>query len=222
MNPTNGGIMTTPQRQSPAQILREYRFPEVPGVHGVTHDGHHVWFAADDGLRAFDPGSGRQVRHLDLPADAGTAFDGKHLYQIAGDRIQKIALDSGEVVGSVPAPGDGQNSGMAWAEGFLWIGRYHEDRILQVRPDTGEVLRSLPSTRHVTGVSWVDGELWHGTWQDDTSDLRRIDPRDGQVLCVLDMPAGTGVSGLESDGADTFYCGGGDEGLVRAVKRPRG
>jgi hypothetical protein len=29
------------------------------------------------------------------------------------------------------------------------------------------------------------------------------------------------VSGLESDGADRFYCGGGPSGKVRAVRRPR-
>jgi hypothetical protein len=34
------------------------------------------------------------------------------------------------------------------------------------------------------------------------------------------MPAGTNVSGLESDGADLFYAGGGPTGKVRAVRRP--
>jgi len=33
------------------------------------------------------------------------------------------------------------------------------------------------------------------------------------------MPPGIGVSGLESDGADTFFCGGGGSGKVRAVGR---
>jgi len=35
------------------------------------------------------------------------------------------------------------------------------------------------------------------------------------------MPAGEGVSGLESDGAELFYCGGGASGKVRAVRRPK-
>jgi hypothetical protein len=30
-----------------------------------------------------------------------------------------------------------------------------------------------------------------------------------------------GVSGLESDGADRFFCGGGNSGKVRVVRRPR-
>jgi len=29
------------------------------------------------------------------------------------------------------------------------------------------------------------------------------------------------VSGLESDGADRFFCGGGSSGKVRVVRRPR-
>jgi hypothetical protein len=70
-------------------------------------------------------------------------------------------------------------------------------------------------------VTWTDGELWHGTWEGDESDLRRIDPRTGEVLERLEMPPGLGVSGLESDGGDQFFCGGGSSGKVRAVRRPR-
>jgi hypothetical protein len=35
------------------------------------------------------------------------------------------------------------------------------------------------------------------------------------------MPPGVGVSGLESDGADQFFCGGGNSGKVRTVRRPK-
>ncbi len=35
------------------------------------------------------------------------------------------------------------------------------------------------------------------------------------------MPPGVTVSGLESDGGDRFFCGGGNSGKVRAVRRPR-
>jgi hypothetical protein len=51
--------------------------------------------------------------------------------------------------------------------------------------------------------------------------LIRVDPGTGEVLDRLEMPAGTGVSGLESDGGDQFFCGGGSSGKVRAVRRPR-
>jgi hypothetical protein len=34
------------------------------------------------------------------------------------------------------------------------------------------------------------------------------------------MPPGVGVSGLESEGGDQFFCGGGSSGKVRAVRRP--
>lgn len=207
---------------SPATIVREYGpFPDVDHVHGLTHDGSHVWFAAGDALLALDPASGDIVRSIAVPAHAGTAFDGRHLYQIAEKIIQKIDPRSGHVVATIPAPGDGGNSGLAWAEGSLWVGHYRERKIRQIDPDTGAVLRTIESKRFVTGVTWVDGELWHGTWEDERSDLRRIDPHSGEALEVLTMPAGMSVSGLESDGGDRLFCGGGSSGKVRAVRRPR-
>ena len=100
-------------------------------------------------------------------------------------------------------------------------GQYRERKIHQVDPETGTILRTIESNRFVTGVTWVDGELWHGTWEGDESDLRRVDPRTGEVLEKLDMPPGVFVSGLESDGGDRFFCGGATSGKVRAVRRPR-
>ncbi|HYD52232.1 MAG TPA: glutaminyl-peptide cyclotransferase, partial [Gemmatimonadaceae bacterium] len=117
--------------------------------------------------------------------------------------------------------GGGGDSGLAWAEGTLWVGEYRARKIHQVDPETGAVLRSIESNRFVTGVTWVDGELWHGTWEGDESDVRRVDPASGEVLEALAMPAGVFVSGLESDGGDRFFCGGGPSGRVRVVRRPR-
>lgn len=209
-------------KTSEAKILRELGpFPGVEAVHGVTFDGRHVWFASGDRLNALDPESGETVRSLDVPAHAGTAFDGRHLFQIAEDRIQKIDPATGHVVSTIPSPGKGGDSGLAWAEGSLWVGHYRERKIHQIDPDTGEILRSIESNRFVTGVTWVDDELWHGTWDDDRSDLRRINPETGDVIESIEMPAGTGVSGLESDGADRFFCGGGKSGRLRVVARPR-
>ena len=208
-------------KTSPAEIVQEYGpFPGVETVHGVTFDGTHVWFASGERLNAFDPESGKTVRTIDVPAVAGSAFDGTHIFQIAGDRIQKIDHKSGKVLATIPAPAEGA-AGMAWAEGSLWVGQHRNKRILQIDPETGAIIRSIESKRRVTGVTWVDGDLWHGTWEDDQSDLRRIDPKSGEVLEQLDMPPGLVVSGLEADGKDRFYCGGGPGGVVRAVKRPR-
>ena len=205
-----------------AEILREYGpFAGVEGVHGVSFDGHKVWFASGNRLNALDPESGEIVGAIDVAADAGTAFDGKHLFQIAEAAIRKIDPETGEVLCTIPAPGNGGNSGLAWAEGSLWVGQHRGRKIHQVDPETGAVLRTIESDRFVTGVTWVDGELWHGTWEGDESDLRRIDPRTGEVLERLEMPPGVGVSGLESDGGDRFFCGGGGSGKVRAVRRPR-
>jgi len=209
-------------KTSAATILREYGpFPGVDAVHGVTFDGQNVWFATGDKLNALDPESGKGVRAIDVPAHAGTAFDGRHLFQIAERRIQKIDPKSGKVLSTIPAPGDGGDSGLAWAEGALWVGQYRERKIHQVDPETGKVLRTIQSNRFVTGVTWVEGELWHGTWEGEESDLRRIDPATGQELERIEMPPGTGVSGLESGGSDRFFCGGGNSGKVRAVRRPK-
>jgi streptogramin lyase len=206
----------------PAEIVREYGpFAGVARIHGVTHDGHQVWAATGSSLLAFDPASGEPTRVLDRAGDAGMAFDGRHFWQIAEARIDKIDPATGDVLKSIPAPGHGGDSGLTWAEGSLWVGQYRDRRIHQVDPETGTIVRTIESDRFVTGVTWVDGELWHGTWEGDESELRRIDPRDGAVLERLDMPSGTGISGLESDGGDLFYCGGGDSGKVRAVRRPK-
>ena len=206
----------------PAEIVREYGpFPGADSIHGVTHDGSHVWFATDHQLRALDPATGQVVRAIDTACDAGTAFDGTHLFQIANGQIHKIDPQTGRVIASIPAPGRSGNAGLAWADGSLWVGQYHDRRIYRIDPDTGAILRTIESNRFVTGVTWVDGELWHGTWEGDTSDVRRIDPGTGEVLARLELPAGAGVSGLESDGRDLLYCGGGASGVVRAVRRPR-
>lgn len=209
-------------KRSAAEILREYGpFPEAEQVHGVTFDGHQVWFASGEKLNAVDPESGQITRSIDVAAHAGTAFDGRHLFQIAEDRIQKIDPQTGRVLATIPAPGGGGDSGLAWAEGTLWVGQHRGRRIHQIDPETGEVLRTIESNRVVTGVTWIDGELWHGTWEGDGADVRRIDPQTGAVLERLDMPPGMGVSGLESDGGDRFFCGGGSAGKIRAVRRPR-
>ncbi len=209
-------------KKSAAEILEEYGpFPGVEQVAGVTFDGRHVWFASGDRINELDPQSGKTVRAIAVPAHAGTAFDGRHLFQIAEARIQKIDPETGKVLATIPAPAGGGDSGLAWAEGSLWVGHYRERKIHQIDPVTGNVLRTIASDRFVTGVTWVDGDLWHATWEGDESELRRIDPNTGEALERLEMPPGIGISGLESDGGDRFYCGGGHSGKVRAVRRPK-
>jgi glutamine cyclotransferase len=208
-------------KRSTAEVVQEYGpFPGVAKVNGVTYDGQHVWFASGDKINALDPASGKTVRSIDAASHAGTAFDGQHLFQIAEDRIQKIDPSTGRVLATIPAP-DGGGAGLAWAEGTLWVGQHRARKIHQVDPQTGAILRTIESNRFVTGVTWVDGELWHATWEGDESELRHIDPDSGEVLERLEMPPGIGVSGLESDGAELFYCGGGPTGKVRAVRRPK-
>ena len=224
MTPTPGKTDKTTPKASvhAAEIVREYGpFAGAGRIHGVTHDGHRVWAATDATLVAFDPESGQIARTLARASDAGTAFDGTHLYQIAEARIDKIDPATGDVVASIPAPGSGSDSGLTWAEGSLWVGQYRDRKIHQVDPETGAILRTIESNRFVTGVTWLDGELWHATLEGDESEIRRVDPNNGAVLERLVMPRDTVVSGMESDGVDLFYCGGGSSGKVRAVRRPR-
>ncbi len=205
-----------------AEIVREYGpFPDAERVGGVTFDGDQVWFAAGAHLQAFDPNTGEAGRRLAVAADAGTAYDGRHFYQITGAIIQKLDAKTGELVATIPAPGKGHDSGLAWAEGKLWVGQYLDRKIYVIDPSTGEILKTIESDRFVTGVTWVDGELWHATWENDESELRHVEPTTGAVLERLEMPPGIGISGLESDGRDTFFCGGSKSATVRAVRRPR-
>lgn len=209
-------------KRSAAEIIREYGpFPGVDNIGGVTFDGQCVWYAAGNKLTALDPESGETLRTLDVAAHAGTAFDGEHLFQIAEKVIRKIDPATGKILSSIPAPGGGGDSGLAWAEGSLWVGQHRGCKIHQIDPETGEILRTIESDRFVTGVTWIDGELWHGTWQDNVSELRHIDPETGTVLARLEMPTGKGISGLESDGRDRFFCGGGGSATVRAIRRSK-
>lgn len=207
-------------KRSNAEIVREYGpFPGVEQVHGLTYDGERVWFASGDRLNALSPTSGKMERSLDVPAQAGTAFDGTHLYQIAEKRIQKIDPATGRTIATIPAPSD-SNSGLAWSDGALWVGDYAGRKIHQIDPETGALLRTIDSNRFVTGVTWVDGEMWHATWENQQSELRHVDPASGEVLEEVTMPRGAKIAGVESDGGDTFYCGG-ESGKIRAVRRPR-
>jgi glutamine cyclotransferase len=220
-NQTTQGETKSQAKARAAEIVREYGpFAGADQIHGVSYDGRRVWAATGSKMVAIDPASGQVARAIERVCDAGTAYDGTYLYQIAEARIDKIDPATGDVVASIPAPGHGHDSGLAWAEGSLWVGQYRDRKILQIDPQTGAILRTIESNRFVTGVTWVDGELWHGTWEGDESDIRRIDPQSGTVLERLEMPRGAAVSGLESDGANLFYAGGGSSGKVRAVRRP--
>lgn len=209
-------------KRAAAEILREYGpFEGVDIVHGVTFDGSYVWFASQDRLNALDPASGEIVRSIDVAARAGTTFDGRYIYQIAHGRIQKIDPQSGKVLHTIPVPSGSHASGLAWAEGKLWVGQEQERKIHEIDPETGAILRTLRSDRFVTGVTWTEGELWHATREGGESELRRVDPETGEVVEKLDMPSGAEVTGLEADGGDRFFTGHGPTGKVRAVRKPK-
>jgi outer membrane protein assembly factor BamB len=205
-------------RISDAEIVRELTPFENGQVHGVTFDGKRVWFARDNEVVAMDLETEQVVRRLQVPlANAGTAFDGEHLYQLAREEILVIHPSDGRIVRRFPAPARGQNSGMAWADGYLWIGQFRESRIHKVDPKTGDVLKPLTSDRFVTGVTVVDGSLWHGASNDDKPcELRRL-ASDGTVEERLTVPVKT-ISGVEGAGDQGFWCGG-EKGTLRLIRR---
>jgi glutamine cyclotransferase len=203
------------------EVEREYGpFAELGAVHGVTYDGEQVWFASGDKLQALDPQSGELTRTLAVPCDAGTAFDGQYFYQLDQGRIRKIDARSGQIVSTLPTPVLAGASGMAWAEGSLWVGQYGDRKIIELDPETGKIKSEVVSDRFVTGVSFSAGELWHATQENDRSEIRRVDRKTSEVLEQLELPAGILVSGLEGDGEERFFCGGGKSGKLRVVKRP--
>ena len=207
-----------------AEILSEHTLDGVAGVSGVSHDGHLVWLVnrGTQRLEALDPDTGAVERRLaGLRVGSGLTFDGNHLWGCDGDKILEIEPESGEVLRTIDVPPGG--SGLAWAEGALWLGQYRDRKILKIDPETGEVLETLSSDRLVTGVTWVDGQLWHGAWEKDdephVTELRRVDESDGRVLEVISMGDELLTSGVEADGEGRLWCGDSASGRVRAVRR---
>jgi hypothetical protein len=202
-----------------AEVLAEYTFPGIEQVHGVTHDGNDAWIAVGDRLQAVAP-DGTLGRAISVRAEAGSAFDGRYFYQIAGAQIQKVDAATGAVLAIVPAPPDADFAGLTWAEGALWVGQYRGRRILKIDPDTGRVLRTVQSDRLVTGVTFAERELWHGAIEAGQAELRRVEPSSGEVFEALALPDAF-LSGLEYDGKDRFYAGGGKSGRLRVIRRPK-
>jgi outer membrane protein assembly factor BamB len=210
--------MNDDTRRAKVDIVKEYVPIEGSKVHGVTFDGKLVWYATDDAIVGFDPESEKVVKRLDVPANAGTAFDGENIYQLAGGEILVVRPTDGRVLRKMPAPGKGMDSGMAYADGHLWVGQYRDAKIHKIDAKTGEVVKTLSSDRFVTGVSCVDGALWHGVSDDAReSELRRV-REDGTIAEVLTFPAGVHVAGVESDNKGGFWCGG-EAGKLRLVRR---
>ncbi len=205
-------------RLGEGKVVREYKPLDEGRIHGVTFDGKLVWFARDGELVAFDPEAERVVRHFSVPsAGAGTAFDGEHIYQLAQADILVIRPEDGSIVRKLPAPCNGECSGMAYADGYLWVGQYRKAKIHKVNATTGEVVKTLSSDRFVTGVSCIDGELWHGTMDDGKpSGLQRL-AADGtpEEYLTVHVPK---IAGMERTPSGDFWCAG-EQGKLLLVRR---
>jgi hypothetical protein len=209
-------------KQTAAEVVRAFNpCGDDRQIHGVTFDGKRVWFARDNELIAFDPVTEKIVHRLDVPnANAGTAFDGEHLYQIAKGEILVIDPDTGAVLRKLPAPGKGgQDAGLAWADGHLWVGQFKDSKIVKIDAKTGEIVKTLTSDRFVTGVSCVDGELWHGAIGGEKKpELRRLSS-DGSVEESLAVPVDL-ISGVERTKSGDFWCGA--KGKLHLVRKKAG
>ena len=130
-----------------------------------------------------------------------------------GDRIQKVDPATGR--GGRDHPGARRRAATrasTWAEGTLWVGQYRARKIHQVDPETGAILRTIDSDRFVTGVTWVERRalarhLGGRARASCATSIRRRAKCSSASRCR----AGINVSGLESDGAGVFYCGGGSQ-----------
>jgi hypothetical protein len=205
-------------KQSTAEVVQVFNpcGDDAP-IHGVTFDGKRVWFARNDELLAFDPLSEKIVHRLDVPgARAGTAFDGEHLYQLAQGQILVVDPSSGAVLRKIPAPGKEQDSGLAYADGHLWVGQYRDSKIVKIDAKTGEIVKTLTSDRFVTGVSCVDGELWHAViGGDQKAELRHL-RSDGSVEEAVAVPVDF-ISGMDRTKSGDFWCGA--KGELRLVRK---
>ena len=67
------------------------------------------------------------------------------------DRIQKIDPKTGRVLATIPAPGGGGDSGLAWAEGTLWVGQYRDRKSIKSIPKHRAILRTIESDRSSPG-----------------------------------------------------------------------
>jgi hypothetical protein len=86
--------------------------------------------------------------------------------------------------------------------------------------ETESVLRTIESDRFVTGVTWVEANSGTAPGRAGRATFGasiRIQGRFWSASPCLPV----GVSGLEADEGSQFFCGGGNGGKVRAVRRPK-
>ena len=103
----------------------------------------------------------------------------------------------------LPLPGEGDPTGLEFAEGSLWQGFYTEPRIAELDPATGEIRQVLepPGIEHLGGVA-SDGAagptLWYVGHTADGVRAFRMDTRDGEPHKRVVVPPDT--AGLAWDG----------------------
>ena len=208
-------------KRSAAEIVREYGpFPGVDRVNGVTYDGQHVWFASGDKLNAFDPASGKTAA---LDRRRRACRNGVRRPAPVPDRRGPHPEDRSE-----DRPRARHDPGARRRRRLrARLGRRHavggavsrpEDPSGRSRDRRDPSHHRVQPLRHRGHLGRRRALARHLGSRRERAAARRS--RTGEVLEQLEMPPGVGVSGLESDGGDRFFCGGGSSGKVRAVRRP--
>jgi glutamine cyclotransferase len=138
----------SPSTRQKATVVRTYGPFPVERVHGVTHDGTHVWFG-EDKIRKVDPKTGRVVATLATPGttndNSGLAWEGDTLWvgQYKGRAIHQIDATTGKVLKTLHS--DRFVTGVSYVDGDLWHGTWEEDtaELRRIDPATGRVLQTL-------------------------------------------------------------------------------
>jgi hypothetical protein len=76
--------------------------------------------------------------------------------------------------------------GLAWDGNYLWVLTTPKEAIIQIDPDTGEILRTIPAPCDgPRGLTWDGEALWVNDAKTDR--LYRVSPKDGSILGYHEM-----------------------------------
>ena len=182
----------------------------------------HVWFAAGDKLNALDPASGNTVRSIDVAAPC------RHRVRRPApvpDRRRPHPQDRSAHRPRARAPSlpPAAAATRGWPGPKARSGSASTASARSTRSIPRPARSCAPSSPTASSPASRGSTASCGTAPGKATRANcALIPATGEVLERLEMPAGVGVSGLESDGGDRFFCGGGPSGRLRTVRRPRG
>jgi streptogramin lyase len=155
-----------------------------PWPTGVAFDGKLLWVAdkSRGHLFGIDTAKKLVVREVEGPgAPLALAFDGTDLWVADGKQLHRIMRSDGTTIASFPAPTwdgkgrAGEQLGMTYADGYLWVSDRKANAIYRVEKEHGEVVDAIRAPGpFASGLAIVDGKLLVADVQARAVD--RIDP----------------------------------------------